>query len=710
MLQLKFCQQGFLALACHGKDLVNVMKRCEEERMRRLIVVSFVVFTVLFVQGGFGAEATSDPLDLALARVGLTRGTMNFGTSTTRNIGEEKFSLGVFRQFLNDPLKVPYLLGHFKKNYLEHKDSLHDTLMYMTSRVGEGVSRGYEDTEPLKEILERLKEKDALAKAFAAVFAACGKTFTASDKDALEKEIEKIPEEIRKDIALLLYTSASALEWHSLAFRDVREKITPPLREAANYLVLRKDTDARIKYDLEKLIEEVDYRFLFTGMLDIAEAIDKASANLRKFKPQKDFAFRYSTPLGQVVISAAGNDVYDGREGYLLIVDFRGNDVYTSGVAAGTLERPISIVMDFQGNDTYKSVEENTPSAGAGVFGYGFLLDYEGDDTYLGVDMTQGCGIFGVGALVDYAGNDTYAARSTAQASAQFGLGLLVDYAGDDRYYSLTASQAYAGPKGHALFVDFKGNDRYVLDDTHVVFPSPQTKEHNKSEGQGFGSGVRSDMFEGHSFAGGFAVLWDIEGDDAYSAGVFAQGGGFWDAAGVLIDSQGDDSYLGIWYVQGAGVHTGVGALLDEGGNDRYRAKANAAQGIGHDFSVGMLIDRKGNDTYDAPSLALGVGNDNGIGMFLDIEGDDVYRTKEPTTFGFYRNTKLGTLREDRLSLGLFLDLRGADDYPKKSRARNDSIWVQKREHPEFVLPCERGVGLDGDYPLLRLDFEPKTK
>ena len=64
--------------------------------------------------------------------------------------------------------------------------------------------------------------------------------------------------------------------------------------------------------------------------------------------------------------------------------------------------------------------------------------------------------------------------------------------------------------------------------------------------------------------SGGIGVLRDREGSDRYTAGVFAQGTGYWGGMGLLLDGAGDDRYDARWYVQGAADRRWPIELVDE--------------------------------------------------------------------------------------------------------------------------------------------------
>jgi hypothetical protein len=440
----------------------------------------------------------------------------------------------------------------------------------------------------------------------------------------------------------------------------------------------------------------VDMKALFAGAQDLAYAVDQALPELQKFEGTEKFAFRWETPLGWVEINGAGNDSYPAGVRRLLTIDTGGDDVYGGGGATLAADNPVSVLIDLRGNDRYQSSDKKSPSFGAGVLGYGILVDLAGNDTYSGVAFSQGSGAFGVGCLLDLGGDDRYTARLHAQGAAQFGIGILSDISGRDRYEGMQAVQGFGYTKGFGLLLDLAGDDEYIADDTHIEFPSAQTAQHNTSLAQGCGMGRRADYLDGHSLAGGIGVLLDAGGSDKYSAGMFAQGAGYWYGVGLLLDEAGNDSYQGVWYVQGSAAHFVVGILVDGGGDDHYRATMNMAQGAGHDFSLGFLLDKSGNDHYDAPNLSLGAGNANGIGIFWDMAGDDTYRTQGGTTMGGANYDATG-LRGSMLCLGIFLDTGGGkDNYPSNvGHTGNNKLWTQPARPGVPEKAPARGVGLD---------------
>ena len=256
--------------------------------------------------------------------------------------------------------------------------------------------------------------------------------------------------------------------------------------------------------------------------------------------------------------------------------------------------------------------------------------------------------------------------------------------------------------QGVGLLHDRAGDDVYESKVTPVIHPSPQSPMSNSSFTQGAGFGRRGDATPDRTnMSGGIGVLRDREGSDRYTAGVFAQGTGYWGGMGLLLDGAGDDRYDARWYVQGAAAHFAYGALVDGGGRDVHNqdsTRENMTAGAGHDFSLGILLSLgDGADSYRVPNLALGAGNANGAGIFADEGGDDTYDAAAVLSLG---NAALESLtdpgRLSRPTVGIFLDRGGRDSYRQGTATAvapmNDRAWTQ-RIHPE--APSERGFGVD---------------
>jgi hypothetical protein len=183
---------------------------------------------------------------------------------------------------------------------------------------------------------------------------------------------------------------------------------------------------------------------------------------------------------------------------------------------------------------------------------------------------------------------------------------------------------------------------------------------------QGVGCG-----FRGYA-AGGIGVLADTGGEaDAYQAGNFSQGTGYFFALGVLADAGGDDRYLGTRYTQAASAHQAVGVLLDGGGDDEYRGAVAANQAGAWDVGIAVLVDESGDDRYQGAGLAQGAAAMNGFALLYDGGGADTYRANAGQGSGGSIDYWGG---RGALNLGLLIDAGGSDSYDRKGRRDGASL------------------------------------
>ncbi len=654
--------------------------------MKNLFLVSILIATGV-------AAGERDPIAAALAKVGLTQESARIDRNDMDFYGGDRFRLHFFDVFMDDPYKIPDYVPVFSKSALSVSNSIGFSVMFAGLRVKAGVRRGL-ITNPVTEYEKLLTGPDWLSNAVILLYKEAGeKTVPAPILSQLKTAL---PESLAKPVALIVVTAASALSWQQQAFESLTDK-DKLYNGVINYIVgLDSDTtNYNTIRQTESAIDKIDYEYLSTGATDLGLVLDSAVARLKRFTPTGPISFRCPTPLGDIIINGTEDNIYPDTLKPFLIVDLGGNDTYYTGASNLSPANSISILIDCAGNDKYISTAKNRPSFGGAILGYSFLIDLEGNDFYDSKNITQGAGVFGIGLLYDEAGDDTLKSFTAAQGAGLFGLGVCINRQGNDYYLTYQQGQGYGYVKGCGVLVDNEGNDVYIANDSDIVFPSAQSKEHNSSLAQGMGFGKRADFTDGHSLAGGVGILADGSGNDRYSCGVFGQGCAYWYGVGILADSSGNDEYNGIWYVQGSGAHFGVGILYEGSGDDHYKATINMAQGAGHDFTVGFLVDCSGNDTYDAPNLSLGGGNANGIGIFWDKLGDDTYNVSAGTTLGRANiEGPRGGIRDKMLCMGLFMDTGGKDKYSKPF-AKNGKIWTQKGANEKEPIPMEKGVGLD---------------
>ncbi len=360
---------------------------------------------------------------------------------------------------------------------------------------------------------------------------------------------------------------------------------------------------------------------------------------------------RRATAAGEIVLAGTGANVHRDIEPAVL-VDAGGDDLHANraGGAAGDA-RPIGIVIDLAGNDAYEATD--TFVQGSGVLGIGMVIDVAGDDTYLGKDGAQGVGLCGVGLLIDRGGDDRFRALHFAQGVGFFGLGAVMDDAGDDDYAALSQAQGLGLPHGAGVLHDRAGDDRYFA--KGGVKTGYGTQGVFDAWSQGCGLGLR------YLASGGIGLLADDAGADAYEAGNFAQGGGYYFGFGMLRDAGRDaDRFIASRYGQGWSAHQAVGAFLDEGGDDLYETRHGVIAGLAWDQSVSWFADEAGNDTYRGSFFSLGASAHNSIMMFEDLGGSDRYEGVAVARAG-------GNDYHGGTSVSLFLDLgRGRDVYEQE--------------------------------------------
>jgi len=328
---------------------------------------------------------------------------------------------------------------------------------------------------------------------------------------------------------------------------------------------------------------------------------------------------QYFTPYGRVFFGGSANHNLLASD-ILFIADLGGDDIYALRTRDAWSGLP-QMIMDFAGNDIYDALEPGGYAAGIGSVS--LLTDFAGNDTYRALEQTQGFGLYGIGLLHDLAGNDEYIATAMAQGFGFFGVGLLLDQSGNDRYQVEGMGQGVGMTEGLGILADLEGSDNYAA--IGLVPTSYGTPGLSDSWSQGIGVGVR------YLTPGGVGFLDDRAGNDKYTAGSFAQGGGYYFGAGFFHDGGiSSDTYLGSRYNFGWGAHMGIGYFREDGGDEHYRTRQIVAAGLAWDLSVTLFEDRSGNDIYEMGDFSLGASAHGSISLFHDFEGSDTYRNAVP--------------------------------------------------------------------------------
>lgn len=649
------------------------------------------------------ATVSQNPLEAdfetGLGLAGLTPGTARFDSGILQFYRQGDGGTALFSSCYNDPWRAPFFVDMYRRQ-LKLASGRPVSLVEMASRgVGQGSRRSLLG-DPAAPFAERARPNDSLTGALA-------KLKESGILKSAAPPTASLPSEVREAAAALIYAALALVDYRKAAFSEVADL-------SAAYTLFATasgEPDGPLAEARQGRVQrQVDTTVLYAAAQDMGAVASWAENRARLVPADKAYSWTVDTDWGRITLTGGSDTTHEGQSTFILI-DTGGNDTFVNVPSNASASNWASIVLDTNGNDRYvsdpaltktglaewplRSKSRGARGPGSALFGVSYLLDTKGDDVYRSARSSMGSARFGVSYVGDYSGNDQYDAYADSQGFGHYGLGILDDTDGNDVYRCFTQSQGVGLPHGLGLLGDTKGDDTYVANDQVLDFPSAQSGDHNNSMAQGAGYGFRADYLTGHSQSGGVGILYDQQGDDTYSCGVFGQGVGYWEGAGFLWDEGGKDGFTGQWYVQGASAHFGLGYLEDGGGDDTYTALLNMAQGAGHDFSIGMLLDRAGTDKYQAPNLSLGAANANGIGVLLDIAGDDEYRATG-TAIGMSNEAQKGSLRERALSLGVFLDLGGSDSYPdfavwakNGSRAAN---WNSKGRKPE---ESQVGVFLD---------------
>ena len=472
--------------------------------------------------------------------------------------------------------------------------------------------------------------------------------------------------------------------------------------------------NAGVSSDRQYLSE--DRGKLYGAAAHISEEIEKV--DWVSFEGRMGIQYDYQTPAGWIRVRGGGEDQYrPSMDPILLLIDLGGSDQYLNEVASNTSgDNAVSVAIDLSGNDiyTYEEALNVDPTTvvrlpldadgavsrsgqivagsaserarqGAARNGIAMLFDLgRGNDSYVALRTSQGYAHQGVGVLFDDGGADTYLAEAASQGAGQFGIGLLIDLGlEDDIRKSSHASQGFGYVAGVGVVFDAGGNDEYECHPDHDGQPAytapqlPGVANSSVCQGAGLGFRIRDVDF---TLAGGFGLLVDLEGDDQYRAGVYAQGAGYWQGFGLLSDLGGADVYDGLYYTQGAAAHFGVGMLADGGpGDDRVGFNLGAETftvASAQDFSVAVFVNEEGNDTYRFPPVGGSAASCGSVTLFIDNAGEDTYMSRVSSAAGVASVQACGN-NTNLTSSAVFLDVGGQDTWGLSSGSQdNNTTWA----------------------------------
>ena len=512
-------------------------------------------------------------------------------------------------------------------------------------------------------------------------------------------EPSELPIHVRTLVQRIINASEETLPWLKLAFPDSAfskiwlPKNTPTTTQLTHALSVARAlwTDDRGGQLATKnssaysILQNVDRKYLAFASALFLTHIDKALVEFAK----ADSAFAQEYPkgkwtvnsaLGEIRIYGSADDTYDGF--CFATLDLGGNDAHLGKTASACSPfQPISVSIDVHGNDVYNA-QNDTAALASAVFGIAVLADLVGNDTYKAAASSIASSWWGTAVLLDANGNDTYTLDSTyGIAAATVGVAVLDDRAGNDTYTCAAEGEAFAQTLAAAMLVDRTGNDSYTARLDGAI--SEMYLGQSVSRAQGAAFGRRADLGDGHSLSGGVALLFDVEGNDTYLSGAWAQGCGYWWAAGFLEDWAGNDVYTNGKYSLGAGAHFAIGCIADVTGDDKYNVgntnAVNQYQAHARDGSIGISLDGDGNDKYYFKINCGGSADLCSIGLFFDRKGADEYvadYTFAGDPLAWTNTPPMGTstvytpqysYRDYLFSVGIFYDAAGADTYTWKS-------------------------------------------
>lgn len=653
------------------------IRRSLPKSITQLLLTSLVICWLVVFGYGVNAQTTGylneqgELFRQVLAAAKLTPDDLKPDQADMALWGGDKYRLKMLDLFFDNPWKISSYTRTMSQDLLAAKSDLAFLAASTHRRTDAGANPAL-NKDLLTKYQQQVKKlgDDALAVSLSQL--------TGKPADSFKTQpYQTLPSQLRSAIAQFLLTVPDVLHYRELGVLRSLSQLQldgqTTYNNVLNYVIQAINQDTATAQEetpeqvvlIESLLDNVDFKFLNTGAILAISATQQlqnqlSQLNLSTWVANEDYTI--DTPQGQIIINRQGDRLYPPGD-YLLIIDVAGNDTYSGSAANRNISHGISVTIDLAGNDQYVSPSGTVPSFGAGIFGYGLLMDMQGNDIYQAEYISQGIGIFGTGILYDAQGQDTYGGIANLQGSGIFGTGLLVDHQGSDRYSLYRYGQGYGFTKGVGLLLDNEGDDHYLALEDKYPNGGPFGAEKHVHFAQGAAYGRRADYNDGHSWAGGTGMLIDGTGNDRYECDIFCQGTGYWYSLGMLVDKTGDDYHRTGVYSLGGSPHFAIGIYQDDSGSDRYRVRISQSLGQGRDWSIGWFEDSAGNDQYLGHHGILGSADVNGIGVFWDKQGDDTYLSFAEPAYGQSSVDGVSGLRQFMLTLGLFVDGGGKDNY-----------------------------------------------
>ena len=184
-----------------------------------LLTVIILIFSLLTfnTQSTFASEE-EDLVSKVLSEVNIKKENLKYSDSAINRLPRDPFRLPFFDDKLKDPINTPTFLKSNASYLLANANSLRNLIYYSSLRLGYSNSSFPEyDIDYSYKIVEN----NPLLYAISEIYTFSGKAMSNWSFEYLKKEVEKIPVELQKEIAKILYASMDFNIFRDAAFNEI---------------------------------------------------------------------------------------------------------------------------------------------------------------------------------------------------------------------------------------------------------------------------------------------------------------------------------------------------------------------------------------------------------------------------------------------------------------------------------------------------------
>ncbi|MBI2119640.1 MAG: HEAT repeat domain-containing protein [Elusimicrobia bacterium] len=369
----------------------------------------------------------------------------------------------------------------------------------------------------------------------------------------LKQSYEELSEEEKKDILRYFNFPIESLKLsnkeNDSKFSSKALNVKLPKSKIKIFKSLEKFKQDKLFKAGEILLKQIDQEI---------KGLEKWSKELNDPKRTPFKTLEWQSPIGKVLISGKEDNIYDSGQlkDVVLLIDGGGkNSYYSNPGAAGPGE--IKIVIDF-GDDVTIISSQTAASAGAGIFGIGFLFlpNPSGMKIIRTNSFSQGLGLCGIGGIF-VNGKGFFKGQRYVQGVGSFGLGIFQNTRGEESFYETELYGQGAGlTKGLGLFIHHGSSSTFRAG---LVDPDPRETLGATSLCQGVGYGPRG-------YAGGGIGVCALKGNSlTLESSYFAQGAGYWHGLGSFYLDGNANMIQSRRYAKGSGIHSALGSFFIKG-------------------------------------------------------------------------------------------------------------------------------------------------